>query len=92
MKSAEQIIIEDAALFAELKGIDLSEYDLLNVESMDEETREMHEHKIRCINEARKGVIDEIVNNIDKYFNTHGGTNEVFPIRKAINELKNSIK
>jgi hypothetical protein len=80
MKTAEEILIAvNIELMTEM-GLDISEYTLI------------FDFAIRCINVARKELIEEIANNPNKYIECQDNwRHDVNIIYDAIESLKNKI-
>jgi len=92
MRTAEEILIAvNTELMTEM-GLDISEYTITHKDKMNEEQRLMYDFTIRCINIARKELIDEIIDDPNQYFECQDNwRHDVKIIYNAIESLKNTL-
>jgi len=92
MRTAEELLIAvNIELMTEM-GLDISEYIITHKDKMDEEQLLMHDFTVRCINVARKEIIDEIMNNVNYYVECDDDwRHDVTPIISNIDKLKNNL-
>ena len=92
MRTAEEILIAvNIELMTEM-GLDMSEYTITLKDKMNEKDLLIHDFTVRCINVARKEIIDTIMDNINYYVECEDNwRHNVKPIISNIDNLKNNL-
>ena len=92
MRTAEEIITAVNLEIMTEMGLDISEYTIIHKDKMNDEQRLMYDFTIRCINIARKELIDEIADDPNQYIECQDNWRHDVKISyEAIESLKNKL-
>ena len=92
MRTAEEILIAVNSELVTEMGLDISEYTITPKDKMNDEEKLIYDFAIRCINVARKELIDEIANDPNQYIECQDNWRHDVKISyEAIESLKNKL-